>query len=156
MTLLKINGGLSAPFSIQRGVKQGCPLSEMLYSLAIEPLLHKLQTDLSNVCFPHCAVSFKLSAYADNIIVLVNSQTDIDILVRTANYFGCISSAKVNWEKSEAVMVGDRQGNQLRLPEGLAWKMDSLKYLGVFLGNATFLMKMDWENAFLFVCFFLT
>ncbi|KAI3375657.1 hypothetical protein L3Q82_003721 [Scortum barcoo] len=40
-SVLKINGGLSAPFSVQRGVRQGCSLSGMLYSLAIEPLLHK-------------------------------------------------------------------------------------------------------------------
>uniref|UniRef100_A0A3B4W8S0 Reverse transcriptase domain-containing protein n=1 Tax=Seriola lalandi dorsalis TaxID=1841481 RepID=A0A3B4W8S0_SERLL len=46
-SVLKMNGGLSAPFGVQRGVRQGCPLSGMLYSLAIEPLLHKLRTGLS-------------------------------------------------------------------------------------------------------------
>ncbi|KAI3351100.1 hypothetical protein L3Q82_005669 [Scortum barcoo] len=40
-SILKINGGLAAPFTVQRGVRQGCSLSGMLYSLAIEPLLHK-------------------------------------------------------------------------------------------------------------------
>ena len=38
--VLKMNGGLSTPFEIQRGVRQGCSLSGMLYSVAIEPLLH--------------------------------------------------------------------------------------------------------------------
>ncbi len=41
-SVLKINGGLSAPFNIERGVRQGCCLSGMLYSIAIEPLLHQL------------------------------------------------------------------------------------------------------------------
>ncbi|XP_044227204.1 uncharacterized protein LOC122995885 [Thunnus albacares] len=118
-SVVKINGGLSAPFSVQRGVRQGCSLSGMLYSLAIEPLLHKLRNDLTGVCFPDCDASFKLSAYADDVIVLVNTQRDIDVLVNTVNLFGCISSAKVNWGKSEAVMVGDRLVDQLRLPGGL-------------------------------------
>lgn len=39
--VLKINCGLSAPFKVQRGVRQGCAMSRMLYSLAIEPLLQK-------------------------------------------------------------------------------------------------------------------
>ena len=144
-SVLKINGGLSAPFSVQRGVRQGCSLSGMLYSLAIEPLLHKLRNDLTGVCFPDCDASFKLSAYADDVIVLVNTQRDIDVLVNTVNLFGCISSAKVNWGKSEAVMVGDRLVDQLRLPGGLVWKKGGLKYLGVFLGNEMFLQK-NWDN----------
>ena len=40
--VLKVNGGLSAPFKVCRGVRQGRAMTGMLYSLAIEPLLHKL------------------------------------------------------------------------------------------------------------------
>lgn len=43
-SVLKINGGLSAPFQVQRGVRQGCSLSGMLYSLAIEPSLNQLRS----------------------------------------------------------------------------------------------------------------
>ncbi|KAI3363574.1 hypothetical protein L3Q82_012163 [Scortum barcoo] len=127
------------------GIRQGCCLSGMLYSLAIEPLLHKLRNKLSGVCVPGCDVSFKLSAYADDVVALVNSQKDIDILTNTVDQIWCISSARVNWGKSEAVVVGDRLGGQLRLPGGLMWKKGGLKYLGVFLGNEMFVEK-NWEN----------
>ncbi len=63
-SLLKINGGLSAPFKVQRGIRQGCSLSGMLYSLAIEPFLHKLRRVLPGVTLPGCNSVFKLSAYA--------------------------------------------------------------------------------------------
>ncbi|KAJ4948663.1 hypothetical protein JOQ06_020193, partial [Pogonophryne albipinna] len=42
-SVLKINGSLCAPFEAQRGVRQGCSLSRMLYSLAIELFLHRLR-----------------------------------------------------------------------------------------------------------------
>ncbi|KAF7649610.1 hypothetical protein LDENG_00138880 [Lucifuga dentata] len=75
-SVLKINGGLSAPFSVERGVRQGCSLSGMLYSLATKPLLHKLRKDQSGVSFPGCDANFKLSTYADDdVIVLANKQT---------------------------------------------------------------------------------
>ncbi len=45
-SVLKINGGLSSPFKIQRGIRQGCALSGMLYSIAIEPMLHQIRTQL--------------------------------------------------------------------------------------------------------------
>ena len=144
-SILKINGGLSAPFGVQRGVRQGCSLSGMLYSLAIEPLLHKLRTVLKGVRFPQCDVSFKLSVYADDLVVLLNTQEDIDFLTDAVKDFGFISSAKVNWGKSEALMVGGRLGDRLRLPGGLVWKKGGFKYLGVFLGDETS-KKKNWEN----------
>ena len=42
-SMLKINGGLTASFAIKRGIRQGCALSGMLYSLAIEPMLSKIR-----------------------------------------------------------------------------------------------------------------
>ena len=38
--LVKVDGGLSRPVAVRRVIRQGCPLSGQLYSLAIEPLLH--------------------------------------------------------------------------------------------------------------------
>lgn len=76
-SVLKINGGLSAPFKVGRGVRQGCSLSGMLYSMAIEPLLHKLRRRLSGINLPGCQQVFKLSAYAGDIVVIVKKQDDI-------------------------------------------------------------------------------
>ncbi|KAK3548594.1 hypothetical protein QTP70_015104 [Hemibagrus guttatus] len=36
-SVLKVNGGLCAPFKVLRGIRQGCALSGMLYTLAIDP-----------------------------------------------------------------------------------------------------------------------
>lgn len=37
-SVLKVNGGLSGPFKISHGIRQGCALSGMLYAMSIEPL----------------------------------------------------------------------------------------------------------------------
>ncbi len=79
-SVLKINGGLSAPFIVQRGVRQGCAMSGMLYSLAIEPLLQKLRDHLKGLVFPGCNTPLHLSAYADDVIVFVNGKDDVDKL----------------------------------------------------------------------------
>ena len=105
-SVLKINGVLSAPFQVQRGIRQGCALSGMLYSLAFEPLLHKLRSVLKGVILPGCNIPLKLSAYADDLVIFVDNQQDIDILTNVIVQFGIISSARVNWSKSEALCIG--------------------------------------------------
>ena len=101
------------------GVWQGCSLSGMFYSLAIEPLLNKFRRELSVVCFPRCASAFKLSAYTDDVVFILNKQNDIHILEENVGIFKKISSATINWKKSEAVLIGRKTLNTLTLPGGL-------------------------------------
>ena len=146
-SVLKVNGGLSAPFKVKRGVRQGCPMSGMLYAIAIEPLLHKLRTDLRGFSVPCCLDRFFLSAYADDVMVFVNDKDDVVTLENTVKAFQCLSSARVNWGKSEALWVGEWGGRCSGLPGGLLWKKEGLKYLGVFLGDDSFVSK-NWEGVF--------
>lgn len=144
-SLLKVNGGLCQPFKALRGIRQGCSLSGMLYSLAIEPLLHKLREKMSGFSLNNDEKVFCLSAYADDLVVVVNDQNDIDTLNNLVRDFGSISSAKVNWKKSEAIQFGNWQENLPKLPDGLEWKKGSFKYLGVFLGDDNAVSK-NWDG----------
>lgn len=47
--MLKVGGGPSVLIHVSRGIRQGCPLSGQLYSLAIELLLCKLRKELNRV-----------------------------------------------------------------------------------------------------------
>lgn len=96
---LKINGGLCAPFRVLRGIRQGCSLSGMLYSLAIEPLLQQIRIHLSGLCLPNCNNNIHLSAYADDVVVLIHKQSDVHSLLNLIKDFKNLSSAKVNWQK---------------------------------------------------------
>ena len=126
------------------GVWQGCSLSGMLYSLAIEPLLHKLRQDLAGVVFPGCPEVVKLSAYADDVVVVLNTQRDTSVLEENVGLLNRLSSSKVNWEKGEALSVKKDSLSELVLPGGCR-KTGGIKYLGVFLGDELFLKK-SWEG----------
>lgn len=119
-SVLKINGGLCTPFKVQRGIRQGCALSGMLYALAIEPLLVKIRNSIEGWSIPHSSEKVKLSAYADDIIVVVKDQTDIMVLKKIIDDFGLISSSKVKWSKSEALMCGEWFEDPPKLPGGLS------------------------------------
>lgn len=55
----------------------------MLNSLAIEPLLNKFRKDLQGLCIPSCANVFKVSPYADYVIVFIKGQRDVDVMIKS-------------------------------------------------------------------------
>ncbi len=142
---LKINGGLCAPFRVLRGIRQGCALSGMLYSLAIEPLLQQIRINVCGLCLPNCNNNVRLSAYADDIVVLISKQSDVQSLLNLIKDFRILSSAKVNWQKSDALLLGQWSDGIPCLPDGLCWGRGGIKYLGVYLGDDSFLQK-NWEG----------
>ncbi|TWW77456.1 Transposon TX1 uncharacterized 149 kDa protein ORF 2 [Takifugu flavidus] len=74
--MLKFNGSLCAPFMVRRGVRQGCVLSGMLYALSLEPLLSKICTNLDGMVLLSFYKKIVLSAYADDIIIVVRRQSE--------------------------------------------------------------------------------
>ncbi|KAJ4946299.1 hypothetical protein JOQ06_023967, partial [Pogonophryne albipinna] len=144
-SVLKFNGGLCAPFRVCRGVRQGCALSGMLYALSLEPLLNKIRSKLQGLFLPGFGGGMVLSAYADDIIVFIRDKKDTDILVDIVRDFSSASAARVNWRKSEALAVGEWSGGLPVLPQNMIWKKDGLKYLGVFLGNKSIVLR-NWED----------
>ena len=142
-SLLNINNSLCSSFSVQRGIRQGCPLSGYLYSLFIEPLLIHLRHKLSGFS---AVPSVKVLAYADDLCVIVNTQSDIAALTNAIQNFNLASSATVNWRKSRALCLGPSElFIPPPLPNALQWRHDGVKHLGVFLGNVTFSLK-NWDQ----------
>ncbi len=140
--VLKINGDSYAPFKVFRGIRQGCVLSGMLYTLAIILFfLIRIRAKLCGLSIPKCINVFKLSTYADDVAVLINGQRDVNMLLEILNDFKEISATKINWSKSEAVLVGSWLNVEPKLPEGLSWTKEGFKYMGVFFGNDMFMQK---------------
>ncbi len=107
--VVQVNRRRSRAFAIERSVRQGCPLSPLLYVLALEPLLRRLRDEGTNPALrgvPFAGpLTARVSAFADDITVFVSRRLDIKAVKKGGEYER-IAGAKVNFDKSKGLRLG--------------------------------------------------
>ncbi|CAM2104881.1 unnamed protein product [Caretta caretta] len=105
--LVRLNWTLTEPVSFGRGVRQGCPLLGQLYALAIEPFLRLLRRRLTGLALQESELRLVLSAYADDMLLVVQDTDDLVRVEACQAVYSAASSAWVNRVKSPGLVVGD-------------------------------------------------
>ena len=133
VSCVKINGIVTDAFRLERSVRQGCPLSALLYSLSAEPLAALLmQNDrIRGIELPGGRVSL-LFQYADDTTVTVRDRESVVEVLGSVELYGRASGAKINMEKSEIMYVGVERAGRREI--GLKEEKDYFRILGVNLG----------------------
>ena len=135
--VVQVNGRRSRVFAIERSVRQGCPLSPLLYVLALEPLLRRLRdggTSPSLRGIPLVSsLAARVSAFADDITVFVSRRLDIKAVKKAVSEYERIAGAKVNFDKSEGLRLGAWRGSDT-LPGPFRWSDGPVRILGVWFG----------------------
>ena len=73
---VRINSGLSRHFTLLRGVRQGDPLSPLLYTFSIEPMGMALRCVIKGIKAPGCKTA-KLIMFADDMNLFLSNQEDM-------------------------------------------------------------------------------
>jgi exonuclease III/ribonuclease HI len=106
-TSVMVNGVLSQAFRITRGVRQGDPLSCLLFNLAIEPLACLIrQSTLKGLSVPGREDRLIVKLFADDTTVYLNSEDDLNDLYEILENWCRASKAKFNISKTEVVPIG--------------------------------------------------
>lgn len=63
----------------------------------IQPLLNSIRSQIEGVYLSEDIPPVRLSAYADDVVILVKNQAEVDSLSLMVDRFRGISSAMVNW-----------------------------------------------------------
>ncbi|KAJ8455816.1 hypothetical protein ONZ51_g12320 [Trametes cubensis] len=102
-----VNGTRSSFFRIWRGVRQGDPLSCLLFNIAIEPLAAALRkSSLNGLTVPGLRNKLVAKLFADDTTVFLNERDDYRELVQTTEKWCKGSRAKFNSSKTEIIPLG--------------------------------------------------
>ena len=142
-----VNGWISQKIHSTRGVRQGCPLSPILYVLVAETLSSTIRsTAITGLQLPQTHRVLKVAQYADGTTVVTTSDRDFRILQESLSLYQDGSGARLNISKSCGLFVGPWRDRTDR-PMSLLWTTDSLKLLGIHVGAARSLNEMNWQGA---------
>ena len=104
-----VNGHLTNAVNICCGVRQGCPLSALLYVICIEPLAQLLRRDqrINGVGVPGSGgLATKCTVYMDDINILCTDLLSVNRTLDLTDWFGQASGSQLNRNKTQALFYG--------------------------------------------------
>ena len=146
-----LNNGWSTDFfKLERGVRQGCPLSPYLFVLGVEILAEKIRKNETIKGITVSENEIKVSQYADDTtLILDGSKESLICALQVLENFILVSGVKLNNRKTEALWIGaykDR-GDKLCPGKNLKWIKQKGKAVGVwFSTNPEQVLEANYAN----------
>ena len=122
-----INNGLSSDnFRLERGVRQGDPVSPYLFVLAAEVLAISMTQNSNINGISIGKEETKLLQYADDTTAILADENSALAFVSLLESFKDIFGLKINCTKTEAMWIGSSRNNKSK-PFGLEWPSEPIK-----------------------------
>ena len=135
---VKVNGFISEGFNMQRGIRQGCPISALLFILCTELLaVNVSQSNLFEgieVKDKDKSEKIKISQYADDSTLYLSKIENLVGALSIVESFSNVSGLKLNLKKTEGLCMGSLIGQNIIFPE-ITWSTTPLRYLGIYIGH---------------------
>ena len=127
-----LNNFIGAPLKVERGIRQGCPLSPLLYSICAEGLasLVRNNRNLRGIVTPDGESSVRLIQYADDTNLFISNKSEFDVIQNILNIYCKGSGSKLNIDKSRGLWLGDWRSRNLELLVLYSGMTSRLKTIG--------------------------
>ena len=145
------SGFLSKFFPIQRGCRQGDPLSCYIFILCAEILSLKIRSNKNIKGIKINDIEHKLSQFEDDTtIVLDGSASSLNETLNTLSAFTSLSGLKVNFDKTKVIWIGKEKysSNSIKTKWKLVWNQQSFDMLGIkFHVDLNKMMEINYKSS---------
>lgn len=129
-----INGHMSDWFTVQRGCRQGDPLSPYIFILCAEILAILIRNNKNIKGIKIGSEHFLITQYADDTsLFLDGSEKSLRNALNVLKLYARISGLGMNTEKTKVVWFGSMKNSTVRFcqEENLLWETHNFKVLGI-------------------------
>ena len=142
---ISVGGALWEGFSMTSGIRQGCPLSPLIFAVVMDVLLRRLTSNLTG--------SHVHKAFADDVgVVLSDLDNQLAALVAILDSFEVISGMQVNVSKTVGIPLWPCELTEASLLIGTLvprWSTLPLRFSAIYLGCLIGPQKdsAEWKGA---------
>ena len=150
VTSTVINNGYMTPdISIDRGIRQGCPLSLPLYCIVAETIANAIRRNprIRGIHVPGLTRPVVLSQYADDTTTFTTTPTSIDALYTAFDHYDQATGCKLNPDKIKGLIIGKNQTPPSTVHDVTWVNAEGMKVLGiVFFDDFLTLQNFNWNK----------
>ena len=150
--ICKNNHWLSEEFSLSRGIRQGCPISALLFIIATDVLAEHIKQELRglSISMNGKMKRIKLAQYADDTILFLRNTDEVLLVTKLLKEFKSVAGLNLNLDKTEALYIADDSENVSSI-HGIACNINgAIRCLGVHVGhNQALCDTLNWEKKIL-------
>ena len=143
-----MNNTLSKGVMIKRGIKQGCPLSALIFILCTEILCLaiKQNEELKGIKLPGNKEA-RINQYADDTCLFLKDETSIQVALTIIQDFSSVSGLHLNLDKTEGLTIGSLKNHRPNVDPRIKWPTEPIRYLGIYIGyNFNVCDKKNWTD----------
>lgn len=144
------SGFLSDFFPVQRGCRQGDPLSPYIFILCAEvlSLMIKSNKDIKGININ--GLDYNLTQFADDTTIFLDgTEKSLQATIDTLSHFAHLSGLKINTSKTKAVWIGARKfsGETFNHRYKFDWQQNNFTILGVkFSCNLENMLDLNFKE----------
>ena len=144
------NGYYSNYFKLSRGIRQGCPISALLFLMVAEIIAIKLRQCNNIKGLTIDGATYKIKMLADDTSLILKDMTSIELAIKEFQTFSKCSGLQLNLEKTEIIPIGTNINKQHMMPLSLSKiniRNGCFKTLGVwFSRNIKEMISLNFEE----------
>lgn len=135
---------ITQPIPIRSGIRQGCPLSMLLYIIGAEILNKMIKQHKNITAYKIGSEKITLQQYADDTSFILNTPNQIEYIYEVLQKYELISGLCINKEKTEALIINDEDKNYIRDKYPEIKITDNIKLLGIHFNKD--MKPMSWDS----------
>ena len=117
---ITLNGEKLKAFPLRSGIRQGCPLSPLLFNIVLEVLATAIREEKEIKRIQIGKEEVKLSLFADDMILYIENPKDsIRKLLELISEFSKVAGYKVNTQKSLAFLYTNNEKSEREIKESI-------------------------------------
>lgn len=125
-----VNKSATERIPVLPSVRQGCPLSPLLFCIFLEPFCMKIIQSESVGGFRLHSSEVRLLTYADDVFVFCKNAESVTNVIAITKEFCAATNSSVNWGKYSGFWHGEWASAPV-LFETIKWSTSPVRYLGV-------------------------